>query len=154
VQTVARWLEQQRPDVVAQLVQRIYEELPDYRQRPAEQLAPAAGAAYDQWRTTVLDNDLMRYAREAEAVIAQNIARGTDPTQLARVPLLISTVVLAMLAKAGPEVNPTERALFQERAQRMTARILGIGGLRIAQGVLKKAVGESFALDPENQPGS
>ncbi len=154
--SVAQWLEQNKPEAVAQIVQRIYEELPDYRQRPVDQMAAGAGNAYDQWCTTVLENDLLRYAREAEAVIAQSVARGVDPRQLSRVPLLICTVVLAMLAQAEPDLDPAELALFRDRAQRMTASILGIGGLRIAQSVLKKAVGEPFAPPPgpEDPPGS
>src|SRR5207253_154824 len=136
VKSIAHWLEQHRPEAVAQIVQRIYEELPDYRQRPPDQLAVAAGAAYDQWCNTVLENDLMRHAREAEAVITQNVARGVDPGQLARVPALICAVVMTMLGQAGPAVDPIERALFEDRAQRMTATILGIGGLRIAREAL------------------
>jgi hypothetical protein len=135
--------------VVAQIVQRICAELPDYRKRPADQLALAAGAAYDQWRTTVLENDLMRYAQEAQAVIARSIERGDDPSQLARVPALICAVVIEMLEQAGPEVDPAERASFVARAQHMTASILGVGGLRIARGVLQKAVG-----DPLPPPGA
>ncbi len=139
MKSVAHWLEQKRPEIVTQIVQRICDELPDYRQRPADQLAMAAGAAYDQWCDTVLTNDLMRHAREAEAVIEQSIARGADPRQLSHVPAVISAVVLEMLEQAGPAVDPAELALFQTRARRMTASILGVGGLRIARGVLKKA---------------
>ena len=156
MKSVAHWLEQNRPEMVVQIVQRICEELPDYRQRPADQLAGAAGAAYDQWCTTVLENDLMRYAREAEAVIGQNIARGVDPGQLSRVPTLICAVVVAMLGQAGPAVDPSELAQFQNRAQRMTARITGIGGLRIARGVLTRAIDESHlpATSPKDFPAS
>ncbi len=139
MKSVAHWLEQQRPEMVSQIVRRICDELPDYRQRPADQLALAAGAAYDQWCDTILTNDLMRHAREAEAVIEQSIARGADPRQLSHVPAVISAVVLEMLEQAGPAVDPAELALFQDRARRMTASILGIGGLRIARMVLKKA---------------
>lgn len=156
MKSIAAWLEQHRSEAVALIVERICTELPDYRKRPADQMTLAAGAAYDQWCDTVLSNDLMRHAREAEAVILQNIARGADPNQLARVPALISAVVLAMLAQAGPTVNRAELALFQSRAEHMTASILGIGSLRIARGVLQKAVGESIVppTGTEEPPGS
>jgi hypothetical protein len=140
VKTVAQWLEDERPTAVAQIVQRICAELPAYRQRPADQLAVAAGAAYDQWRTTVQENDLTRYAREAEAVIAQSIAQGADPRQLARVPELICAVVVAMLDQAGPLLDLADVARFQARAQRMTASILALGGLAIARLALKKTL--------------
>ncbi len=139
MKSVAHWLEQQRPAMVEHIVRRICDELPDYRRRPADQLALAAGAAYDQWYTTILENDLMRYAREAEAVIEQSLARGDDPNQLSRVPAVICAVVLERLDQAGPAVDPAELAAFQVRARRMTTSILGVGGLRIARGVLKKA---------------
>ena len=148
MKTVIRWLEQHRAEAVAQIIERVCEQLPDYRQRPMDQLTATAGAAYDQWCATVLENDLLRHAREAEAVIAQNVAQGTNPSQLSRIPALICAVVVSMLAQAGPEVDPAERALFQEQAEHMTATILGLGGLRIAQAVLKKAVKESVLPPP------
>ncbi len=156
MKSVAKWLEQHKSEAVAQIVQRVYEELPDYRTRPVEQLAAGVGSAYDQWCDTVLRNDLMRHAREAEAAILEAIARGTDPNQLARVPAVISAVVLAMLAQAGPTVDPAEQALFQRRADHMTASILGIGSLRIARVVLQKGGGESIVprTDAEEPPGS
>ncbi len=98
----------------------------------------------------------MRYAREAEAVIVQSIARSDDPRQLARVPALIRAVVLAMLAQAGPAVDPAELALFPGRAPRLTAHILGVGGRRMARGVWPKAAGAPFMLptDAKEPPGS
>jgi hypothetical protein len=147
VKTIADWLAQHRAEVVAELVERICAALPDYRQRPADQLAGAAGAAYDQWCDTVLSNDLMRHAQEAEAVIIQNIARGTDPNQLARIPEFICAVVLARLAQAESAVDPAELARFRHRAEHMTATILGIGSLRIARATLQKTVGDSIVPD-------
>jgi hypothetical protein len=138
--SVAQWLQRQRSEAVSRIVQRLCAELPEYRRRPVGHLTLAAGVAYDQWCTTVLENNLMRHAREAEAVITQSIAQGNDPDQLARVPALICAEVLALLDTAGPEVDPGEVALFRDRAQRMTTSILAIGGLVIARLVLKRAV--------------
>ena len=148
MQSIALWLEQTKPQAVGRIVERIYAELPDYRQRSVDELTVAANRAYDQWCGTVLANDLMRYAAEAEAVIQQNVARNYNPAQLSRIPAVIHEVVAALLAEAGTAVDPEERALFQARADRLTRTILGVGGLKIMSTYLKKTIADGDGSPP------
>ncbi len=140
--SVTRWLEQNKAQVVAQIVQRIHAELPDYRQRSVEEMTVGAALAYDQWCSTVEHNDLLRHASHAQTVIQQNIARNYDPAQVARIPAIICEVTLSLLDQADGSVHPIERTVFQKRAQRMTANILGIGGMKIAGTYLQKTIGD------------
>ncbi|MDQ2806251.1 MAG: hypothetical protein M3Z04_04920 [Chloroflexota bacterium] len=141
--SVIRWLEENKSYVVAQIVERIYAELPDYRQRSLEEMTAGAAVAYDQWCSTVAHNDLLRHASQAQQVIQRNIAHNYDPAQIARVPAIICEVVLTLLNQAGGSVYPIERILFQTRAQRMTAAILGVGEMKIAGNYLQKTMGDS-----------
>ena len=146
--SIIRWLAQNKSYVVAQIVERIYAELPDYRQRSPEEMTIGASTAYDQWCSTVIHNDLLRHAPQASKVIQQNIAHNYDPAQVARVPAIICEVVLQLLDQAGGSVHPIERTLFQTRAERMTASILGVGGMKIAGTYLQKTISESNELVP------
>ncbi len=141
--SVIHWLEQNKSQVVPQIIERIHAELPDYRQRSMEEMTVGVAIAYDQWCSTVERNDLLRYATQAQAVMQQNIARNYDPAQVARVPAIICAVVLTLLDQAEDGINPIERTLFQTRAQRMTTTILGVGGMKIAGIYLQKTIGDS-----------
>jgi len=146
--SVIHWLRQNKSHVVAQIVKRIYAELPDYRQRSLEEMTVGAAMAYDQWCSTVEHNDLMRHAAQAQTVIQRNIAHNYDPAQVTRVPAIICEVVLTLLDQAEGSVNPSERTLFHTRAKRMTATILGVGGMKIAGTYLQKTIGDSVPESP------
>ncbi len=148
MESVTYWLKQHKSQIVAEIVLRIYAELPDYRQRPLPEMTLGAGMAYDQWCSTIEHNDLLRHASQAQTTIQRNIAHNYDPAQVARVPAIICEVVLTLLDGADNSVNPSERTLFKTQAQRMTVTILGVGGMKIAGTYLQKTIGEPKAESP------
>lgn len=139
MQAIKLCLEKSRAVAIERIVVKARAELPDYQKRDIEELTAAVGRSYDNWCESILDNDLRHAEPNSAQAIQKNIAEGRDPAQVARTPWIICEVVLEILDKAGNQIDPTEKAEFTLRANRITTKMATIGQFKIAGALAERA---------------
>ena len=129
---VQQWLEQHQTAIVEQIVQRVRQEMSDYRTRPIDELSQAVKKSLIVWYTSIINEDFKLHEQSARQVIQHNLELKRDAEQVARTPLYVYNAVAEAIAADKQARDNQLFEAFLKKAKRATDRMVSIGRLQIA----------------------
>ena len=150
--SIKTWMDQHLGEIIARIVTRSRQELPDYRNREVGDLRAGIEQALNSWYASIVDKDFALSRQNSAKAIEVNMEQGRDVEQILHTPVILCETVLEFLQATGQAVDMAEKTAFVQEAKFYTEKIIKIGRLQIANYAIDRATAQHKRNSPPQSP--